>query len=81
MHTRILYTCIYIYCRRGTIRWAKHLWFQSYEVFRKNTFMMHWPLVFITYLWLKIQGKAFAVAQNRESLAQRIFTVLPKILV
>ena len=36
--------------RRGKIRWAKHSRFQPYEVLRRNTFAVHWPLVFITYV-------------------------------
>ena len=38
------------YRKRGKIRWAKHLRFQPYEVFRGNTFTVHWPPVFITYV-------------------------------
>ena len=38
------------YHRRVKIRWAKYSWFQPYEVFRGNTFVVHWPLVFIVYL-------------------------------
>ena len=41
---------IAVYHKRGKIRWAKHLQFQPYEVFRGNTFMVHWPPLFITYL-------------------------------
>ena len=52
---------LFMYRRRGKIRWAKHSWFQRYEVFRRNTFVVHWPPVFITYLKLKIHGKTFAV--------------------
>ena len=39
-----------IYRRRGKIHWAKHPWFQHYEIFHGNTFVVHWPPVFITYL-------------------------------
>ena len=39
-----------IYRRRGKIRWAKHSRFQLYEVFRGNTFAVHWPPVFIICL-------------------------------
>ena len=51
----------YLYHKRGKIRWAKHSWFQPYEVFCGNTFTMHWPPVFITYLKLIIHRKTFAV--------------------
>ena len=38
------------YRRHGKIRWAKHSWFQPYEDFCGNTFAVHWPPVFITYV-------------------------------
>ena len=34
----------------GKICWAKHSQFQPIEVFRGNSFAVHWPPVFITYL-------------------------------
>ena len=43
------------------IRWAKHSWFQPYEVFCENAFAVHWPPVFIVYLYLKIHGKTVAI--------------------
>ena len=49
------------YRRRGKIRWTKHLWFQPYEVFCGNTFAMHWPPVFITYLLAKNSWENFRV--------------------
>ena len=49
------------YRKRGKIRWAKHSWFQPYKVFCRNTFVVHWPPVFIIYLQLKIHGKTFVV--------------------
>ena len=33
------------YRKRGKIRWAKHSWFQPYEDFRRNTFVVPWPAV------------------------------------
>ena len=52
---------IAVYHKRGKIHWAKHLQFQPYEVFHRNTFAVHWQPVFIIYLWLKIHGKTFVV--------------------
>ena len=55
------HTHLDVYHKRGKIRWAKHSWFQPYEVFRGNNFAVHWPPVFIVYLQLKIHRKTFAV--------------------
>ena len=56
------------YRRRGKIRWAKHSRFQPYEVFRRNTFAVHCPPVFITYsnlpIAIKFHGKTFAVGSE-----------------
>ena len=52
------------YRKQGKIHWAKHSQFQLYEVFRGNTFAVHWSSVFITYLKLKIHGKTFAVSSK-----------------
>ena len=55
------------YRTRGKIRWAKLLRFQPYEDFHGNTFAVHWPSVFITYLYsaiVKIHGKTFAVSSK-----------------
>ena len=51
-----------LYRKRGKIRWAKHSWFQPYEVFHGSTFAVHWLPVFITFLKLKIHGKTIAVS-------------------
>ena len=60
----ILCLSVLQYRKRGKIRWAKHSWFQFYEVFCGNTFAVHWPPVFITYLKLKIHRKTFAVSSK-----------------
>ena len=61
----------------GKIRWAKHLRFQPYEVFRRNTFAVHWPLVFITLPKAKNSRENFCgKLKNCECLAQRIFPCL-----
>ena len=39
-----------LYRKHGNICWAKYLQFQPCEVFRGNTFAVHWPLVLIVYL-------------------------------
>ena len=53
-----------LYHKRGKIHWVKNSWFQPYEVFRGNTFVVHCPPVFITYLKLKIHGKTFTVSSK-----------------
>ena len=70
IHAMFLYILSCTYRRRRKIRWAKHLRFQPYELFRRNTFAVHWPPVFITFLKLKIHGKTRGKLKNRESLAQ-----------
>ena len=56
-HTKMPHT----YREWGKIHWAKHLWFQPYEVFCGNTFVVPWPAVLIIQLWLSIHRKTFAV--------------------
>ena len=58
------------YHRRAMICWAKHSRFQPYEVFCGNTFTVHWPPVFITYIQLKIHGKTFAVSSKTTKTAK-----------
>ena len=73
-----------MYHKHGKIRWAKHLSFQPYEVFCRSNFAVHWPLVFIAYLYLKIHGKTHSTLknpENHESLAQRIFPRLRYVFV
>ena len=48
--SNIKVTYIATYRRSGKIRWAKQSQFQPYEVFHGNTFAVHWPPMFITYL-------------------------------
>ena len=50
-----------MYHKYEKIHWAKHLRFQPYVVFCRNNFAVHWPLVFIAYLYLTIYGKTFTV--------------------
>ena len=38
---------VHNYRKHGKIHWAKHSWFQPYEVFCGNTFTVPWPAVFI----------------------------------
>ena len=69
--------CI-VYRKHGKIRWAKHSRFQPYEVFRRNIYAMHWPPVFITYLYRanNSQENFCGTLKNRENhnnLAQQIF--------
>ena len=61
----------------GKIHWAKYSWFQPCEVFYGNTFVVHWPPVFITYLKAKNSWEIFCgKLKNRKSLVQRIFPCL-----
>ena len=56
--------CVFMYRKRGKVRWTKHSRFQPYEVFHENIFAVPWPAVFIIKLYLSIHRKTFAVLLN-----------------
>ena len=55
--------CAY-YCKCRKILWAKHSQFQPYQVFFRNTFIVHWQPVFIIYLQLIIHRKLSQYSQK-----------------